>query len=165
MYFNPPQSRHPERSASQIYRKQRAYSAQSKDLGDACWQMLLRAFWPRPTTEDKKLQAPSVPGFPTSPLSPAPTYVVLPKENHMLSTEAAALDRKSGEAEESAVPRTFLGKPHENPQGHQTPQEIRTSLDRRDHRFLFRNLIEEILTRLYVLVDQSCRSMRQPLRG
>jgi hypothetical protein len=31
----------------------------------------------------KKSQAPSVPGFPTSPLSPATTYVVLCKENHM----------------------------------------------------------------------------------
>jgi hypothetical protein len=38
------------------------------------------------------------------------TYVVLPKENHMQSTEAATLDRKSGEAEGSAVPRTFPGK-------------------------------------------------------
>jgi hypothetical protein len=52
---------------------------------------------------------PSVPGFPTSPLSLATTYVVLPKENHMHSTEAATLDRKSGEAEGSAVPRTFPG--------------------------------------------------------
>jgi len=31
------------------------------------------------------------------------TYVVLPKENHMQLTEAATLDRKSGEAEGSAV--------------------------------------------------------------
>jgi hypothetical protein len=38
----------------------------------------------------------SVPGFPTSPLSPATTYVVLPKENHMQLTEAPTLDRKSG---------------------------------------------------------------------
>jgi hypothetical protein len=30
------------------------------------------------------------------------TYVVLSKENHMLLTEAATLDRKSGEAEGSA---------------------------------------------------------------
>jgi hypothetical protein len=37
------------------------------------------------------------------------TYVVLPKENHMHLTEAATLDRKSGEAEGSAVPRTLLG--------------------------------------------------------
>jgi hypothetical protein len=59
---------------------------------------------------------PSVPGFPASPLSPATTYVVLLKENHMQLTEAATLDRKSGGAdlsrravEGSAVPRTFLG--------------------------------------------------------
>jgi hypothetical protein len=35
--------------------------------------------------------------------------VVLPKENHMQLTEATALDRKSGEAEGSAVPRTSPG--------------------------------------------------------
>src|SRR5277367_536270 len=52
---------------------------------------------------------PTVPGFPTSPLSPATTYVVLFKENHMQLTEAATLHRKSGGAEGSAVPRTFLG--------------------------------------------------------
>ena len=45
----------------------------------------------------------SVPGFPTSPLSSATTYVVLPKENHIQLTEAATLDRKSGGAEGSAV--------------------------------------------------------------
>jgi hypothetical protein len=33
--------------------------------------------------------------------------VVLFKENHMQLFEAATLDRKSGEAEGSAVPRTF----------------------------------------------------------
>jgi len=52
---------------------------------------------------------PSVPGFPASPLSPATTYVVLSKENHMQLTEAATLDRKSGEAEGSAVSRTSAG--------------------------------------------------------
>jgi hypothetical protein len=31
------------------------YSAESKDPGDACWQMLLRAFRPQPTPEDKKI--------------------------------------------------------------------------------------------------------------
>jgi hypothetical protein len=45
----------------------------------------------------------SVPGFPTSPLSPATTHVVLRKENHTQLTEAATLDRKSGGAEGSAV--------------------------------------------------------------
>ena len=43
------------------------------------------------------------PGFPASPLSLATTYVVLPKENHLQSAETATLDRKSGEAEGSAV--------------------------------------------------------------
>ena len=51
----------------------------------------------------------SEPGFPTSPLSPATSYVVLLKENHMELTEAATLDRKSGGAEGSAVPRTLRG--------------------------------------------------------
>jgi hypothetical protein len=51
---------------------------------------------------------PSEAEFPTSPLSPATTYVVLRKENHMQFTEATTLDRKSGGAEGSAVPRTFL---------------------------------------------------------
>ena len=40
-----------------------------------------------------------------------------------------------------------------------------TGLDRGDHGFLFGNLIEEILAGLYMLVDQSRRGMRQPLRG
>jgi hypothetical protein len=51
---------------------------------------------------------PSVPGFPTSPLSLGTTYVVLSKENHMQLTEAATIDRKSGEAEGSAILRTLL---------------------------------------------------------
>jgi hypothetical protein len=37
------------------------------------------------------------------------TYVVLPKENHMQLAEATSLDRKSGGAEGSAVPRTLRG--------------------------------------------------------
>jgi len=37
--------------------------------------------------------------------------VVLFKENHMQLIEAATLDRKSGEAEGSAVLRTFPGNP------------------------------------------------------
>jgi hypothetical protein len=46
---------------------------------------------------------PSEPGFPASLLSPAASDVVLSKENHTQLTEAATLDRKSGEAEGSAV--------------------------------------------------------------
>jgi hypothetical protein len=48
------QNRHPERSASHIYSNRGLYGAESKDPGDACWQMLLGAFWPQTTTEDKK---------------------------------------------------------------------------------------------------------------
>jgi len=60
---------------------------------------------------------PSVPGFPTSPLLPATTHVVLPSENHMQLTEAATLDRKSGGAEGSAVspnPATNAAAPKMN---------------------------------------------------
>src|SRR3984893_17721838 len=53
---------------------------------------------------------PSVPGFPTSPPPPTTTDVVLLKENHTHPTEAATLDRKSGEAEGSAVRHS--GAPH-----------------------------------------------------
>jgi hypothetical protein len=45
----------------------------------------------------------SVPGFPTSPLSPATTHVVLSKENHIQLTEAATLEGNPSEAEGSAV--------------------------------------------------------------
>jgi hypothetical protein len=36
----PPQNRHPERSAAQIRRIKKGLGAESKDPGDACWQML-----------------------------------------------------------------------------------------------------------------------------
>jgi hypothetical protein len=59
--------------------------------------------------EDKKLQTPSVPGFPTSRLSAETTYVVLPKENHMKLTEAAALTGNPGKPTCPACPgRPFL---------------------------------------------------------
>jgi hypothetical protein len=56
------------------------------------------------------------------------TYVVLPKENHMQLIGAATLDRKSGEAEESAVPRTFRGNVF---------RPERSAVQWRDLRFLF----------------------------
>ena len=59
--------------------------------------------------KSKKSQAPSVPLFSYFTALAIVTYAVLPKENHMQLTEAATLDRKSGEAEGSAVPRTFPG--------------------------------------------------------
>jgi hypothetical protein len=54
---------------------------------------------------------PSVPGFPASLLSPATPDVVLFKENHTQPTEAATLDRKSGEAEGSAVSLSLTNRP------------------------------------------------------
>src|ERR1700722_7987840 len=47
-----------ERSASRIYREQRAYGAESKDPGDANWQMLLGVFRPRTAKEVKGSQPP-----------------------------------------------------------------------------------------------------------
>jgi hypothetical protein len=52
---------------------------------------------------------PSVPGFPTSQLSPAPLMWFSLKRTTWALIEAAILDRKSGEAEGSAVPRTPPG--------------------------------------------------------
>jgi hypothetical protein len=40
--------------------KQRLYGAESKDPGDACWQMLLGAFRPQTTGEEEKSQTPTV---------------------------------------------------------------------------------------------------------
>jgi hypothetical protein len=52
------------------------------------------------------------------------TYVVLPKENHMHLTEAATLDRKSGEAEGSAVllPSSQVSLSNRSPLCHLEPQ-------------------------------------------
>jgi hypothetical protein len=86
-----------------------AYGAQSKDPGDACWQMLFRAFQPQTTGQIKKVTSSERTLISYFTALSSATYVVLPKENHMQLTEAATLDRKSGEAEGSAVPRTFRG--------------------------------------------------------
>jgi hypothetical protein len=66
---------------------------------------------PSPCNDPLLFVIPSVLGFPASLLSPATTDVVLSKENHTQLTEAATLDRKSGEAEGSAVPQTTPGNP------------------------------------------------------
>jgi len=109
MFFSKlPQNRHPERRARRSIANRGLHGAESKDPGDACWQMLLGAFRPQPTTEDKQSQPPSVPRFPTSPYSTATTYVVLRKENRMQLIEAASLDRKSGVADLSRPPPTAL---------------------------------------------------------
>jgi hypothetical protein len=73
---------------------------------------------------------PSVPGFPTSQLSTGPLHVVLPKENHMQLTEVATLDRKSGEAEESAVPRTFRRNTESHPQTKLSSRPERSIVER-----------------------------------
>src|SRR5580704_7264989 len=59
-FFTSPPSRHPERSAARIYpRNGRLSGAESKDPGDACWQMLFRAFQPQTTSEIKRVPVPS----------------------------------------------------------------------------------------------------------
>jgi hypothetical protein len=65
----------------------------------------------------------------------ATTDVVLSKENHTLLTEAATLDRKSGEAEGSAVPRTSHGNTKFNAQREFSSQAMNpaSELSRRDH--------------------------------
>jgi hypothetical protein len=77
----------------------------------------------RPTQGDEKRLGPATTLYEPSPSPCHPertrisyftaltraTYVVLPKENHMQLTEAATLDRKSGEAEGSAIPQTLPG--------------------------------------------------------
>jgi hypothetical protein len=92
------------------------YGAESKDPGDACWQMLLGAFRPQTTTEDKKVTNSERTRISCFTALTGATYVVLPKENHTQLTVAATLDRKSGGAdlsrravEGSAVPRTSPG--------------------------------------------------------
>src|SRR5580704_13727134 len=59
IFQSPRKRRHPERSASQIYRITGFYGAESKDPGDACWQTLFGAFRPQTTREIKKSQPPS----------------------------------------------------------------------------------------------------------
>jgi hypothetical protein len=92
------QNRHPERSASHIYSNRGLYGAESKDPGDACWQMLLGPFRPQTTTEDKKVTNSERTWISYFTALSKAAHVVLPKENHMQLTEAATLDRKSGEA-------------------------------------------------------------------
>jgi hypothetical protein len=50
-----PQSRHPERSARRSIAKRGPYRAESKDPGEACWQLFLGAFRPQTTPEDKRV--------------------------------------------------------------------------------------------------------------
>src|SRR5580704_14559970 len=73
---------------------------------------------------------PSVPGFPTSELSAAPLMWFSLKENHMQLTEAATLDRKSGEAEGSAVPRTTTGKAEYDAQTELSSRPERSGVER-----------------------------------
>jgi len=87
-------------SLRENYRIWEARGAHRRSLGYARDD---NSSWKRYLAFPNKIVIPSVPGFPASPLSLATTYVVLPKENHMQSTEAATLDRKSGEAEGSAA--------------------------------------------------------------
>jgi hypothetical protein len=61
--------------------------------------MLFGAFHPQTTTEDKKIADSERTRISYFTALSGATYVVLPNENHRQLTEAATLDRKSGEAE------------------------------------------------------------------
>ena len=65
--------------------------------------MLFPAFQPQTTGQIKKVTSSDRTRISYFTSLTSATYVVLPKENHMQLTEAATLDRKSGEAEGSAV--------------------------------------------------------------
>jgi hypothetical protein len=56
----PPQNRHPERSASRIYRLTQHFWRESKDPKDDYWPMLFRVFRHQNLKEIKKSQTPSV---------------------------------------------------------------------------------------------------------
>ena len=92
LYFKRPQTRHPERSASPIYRKQRALSAESKDPGDACWQMLLGVFRLQTTPVDLERSVPRKSRSSSYFSSNRRPFLVIPSE-----------------AERPAVPRTLHG--------------------------------------------------------
>jgi hypothetical protein len=61
LHFHPARFQAPDKTVilSEALRRSIAnrglYGAESKDPGDACWQMLLGAFRPQTTTEDKKV--------------------------------------------------------------------------------------------------------------
>ena len=64
------------------------YSAESKDPGDACWQMLLGAFRPQTTPEDKK---------------------VTNSERSCSAVEGSALDERRLDVVMSSSPSAYLG--------------------------------------------------------
>src|SRR6202030_261862 len=84
---------------------------------------------PLPFSHPLLFVIPSVPGFPAALLSSATPDVVLFKENHTQPTEAATLDRKSGEAEGSAVRHSCapLLPAHNLHQSHRILMETPTS--------------------------------------
>src|SRR5882757_3553062 len=92
MYFKPPNK---AVILSEALRRSIAnrglYGAESKDPGDACWQMLLGAFRPRTAKEDTKSQPPSkAEGSAVLPSSPGRVGNKCPfvySENHHHSRE------------------------------------------------------------------------------
>jgi hypothetical protein len=96
-----------ERSASQICRITKGlYGAESKEPRQRFLADALGSFPAANYTEVKKVTNSERTRISYYTALTSATYVVLPKENHMQLTEAATLDRKSGKAEGSAVPRT-----------------------------------------------------------
>jgi hypothetical protein len=107
---------------------------------------------------------PSVPGFPTSQLSAAPLMWFSLKENHMQLTEAATLDRKSGEAEGSAVPRTTTGKAEYDAQTELSSRPERSGVERSAVSFRFSNTIfNPINSQSFMARLKSCPDTGQDL--
>jgi hypothetical protein len=127
LYFKPPDkavilSEAPRRSIA----NRELYGAESKDPGDACWQMLLGAFRPQTTTENKKSQTPSVPeGSAVPRTSPA-------NAKYYAQTKLSSRPERTRISCHAALDKTacapFLKrKAHDVCQRNQHPQEIRGS--------------------------------------
>jgi hypothetical protein len=114
-------------------RSRRACPERSRgNPGDACWQMLLRAFRPQTATEDKKSQTPSEADLSRRAVegSAVPRPFV---EMFFDTAYPDFLPRRTGQG----IVCAFLqGKTHDLCQRHQLPQEIRGSAVERSAVFL-----------------------------
>jgi hypothetical protein len=102
------------------------YGAESKDPGDACWQMLLGAFRPQTTTEDKKVTNSERSRGICGSTDLSWKHGISSRQRIVISTGAYPdfLPRCTGN---DRVCGFQYGKPHEVHQRHQYQQEIRGS--------------------------------------
>jgi hypothetical protein len=105
--LQPPwQSRHPERSASHIFRITEGLMARSRRTSAMLVSRCSSGLSGHKLQGDQKVTGSECTRISYFTALTGATYVVLPKENHMQLTEAATLDRKS--TERSGVER-FAG--------------------------------------------------------